>query len=142
MTKKPLTVEGKAASSTDPSTWSSLLQAESSMAGDGLGFVLGTGFACIDLDHCYDSRGYLADWAKMIIAPVLGRTYIEISPSGDGLHIWGTAPEQTGIKIRGIMNAEAYSQGRYITITGNVFRKAPSKLADLTFLFTIINRLS
>ena len=141
-TKLPLTVDGAPASSTDPRTWSALTEAEASTAGDGLGFALGDGFACIDLDHCYDSRNHLADWAKMLIAPVEGRTWIEISPSGDGLHIWGTAPETTGIRVRGLMNAEAYSQGRYMTYTGRAFRDAPAALADLTFLFDVLRRLA
>ena len=139
--KMPLTVDGTPASSTDPETWAPLEQAEQSGVGDGLGFALGSGFACIDLDHCYDTRGYLADWAKCLIAPVMGRTWIEISPSGDGLHIWGLMPERPGIKVRGIMDAEAYSRGRYITVTGHTFRDSPAKLADLTFLFSLLDRL-
>lgn len=143
-TKKPLTCDGDPASSTDPTTWSPLTETEASPIGDGLGFALGDGFACIDLDHCYDSRGYLSDWAKMIIAPVEGKTYIEISPSGDGLHIWGTTSERRGVKVRNTlgMNIEAYSQGRYMTYTGRTFRAAPTALADLTFLFDVIGRLA
>ncbi|QSY58709.1 bifunctional DNA primase/polymerase [Bifidobacterium imperatoris] len=143
-TKQPITTDGKPASSTDPSTWTALEQAENSTTGDGLGFALGNGFACIDLDHCYDNRGHLTDWAKMLIAPVAGRTYIEISPSGDGLHIWGTAPQQTGIRIRNTlgMNIEAYTQGRYMTYTGRTFRDSPTKLADLTFLLAVIPKLA
>lgn len=143
-TKRPVTVDGVPASSADPATWSPLVVAEASNVGDGLGFALGSGFACIDLDHCYDSRGYLADWAKMIIAPVEGRKYIEVSPGGDGLHIWGLAGERTGIKVRNDlgMNIEAYSQGRYMTYTGRAFRGSPLKLADLSFLFAIMLRLA
>lgn len=107
-----------------------------------MGFVLGDGFACIDLDHCYDGRNHLTDWAKMLIAPVRGKTYIEISPSGEGLHIWGRAAERTGVKVRGIMNAEAYSRARYITYTGHVWRQSPATLTDLTFLFDVITRLA
>ena len=140
-TKIPLTIDGTTASSTDPGTWSTFGAAEASTVGDGLGFARGGGIACIDLDHCYDSRGYLADWAKCLIAPVEGKTWIEISPSGDGLHIWGLMPERTGIKVRGIMNAEAYSQGRYITVTGRTFRDSPARLADLTFPFDLLDRL-
>ena len=140
-TKRPITIAGRPASSTDPATWCAWWDALGSTAGDGLGFALGGGFACIDLDHCYDSRGYLADWAKCLIAPVMGRTWIEISPSGDGLHIWGLMPERPGIKVRGIMDAEAYSRGRYITVTGHTFRDSPAKLADLTFLFSLLDRL-
>lgn len=143
-TKIPLTTSGLPASSTNPDTWTALVAVESCTIGDGIGFALGDGFACIDLDHCYDSRGHLADWAKMIIAPVEGRTYIEISPSGDGLHIWGYAAERTGLRVRNNlgMNIEAYSQGRYMTYTGHTWRKSPTRLADLTFLFDVIARLA
>ena len=94
--KRPLRFDGALASSTDPATWTSLPAAERSTAGDGLGFALGGGFACIDLDHCYDSRGHLADWAKMLLAPVAGKTWIEISPSGQDLHIWGRCAQTQG----------------------------------------------
>lgn len=141
-TKMPLALDGSPASSTDPATWAPLVNAESSDLGDGLGFALGDGFACVDLDHCYDARGYLSDWAKMLLAPVEGRTYVEISPSGDGLHIWGRAEARTGVRARGLVNAEAYSRGRYMTYTGHTFRKSPAKLADLTFLFDVIARLA
>lgn len=142
--KLPVTVDGSPASSTDMSTWAALPQAESSDVGEGLGFALGDGFACIDLDHCYDERNHLTPWAKMLIAPVADSTWIEISPSGNGLHIWGRYGERTGLKVRNDlgMNIEAYSQGRYMTYTGHRFRKSPAKLADLTFLFDVIAHLA
>lgn len=140
--KRPIRFDGGPASSTDPATWTSLPTAEQSKAGDGLGFALGGGFACIDLAHCYDSRGHLADWAKMLLAPVIGRTWVEISPSGQGLHIWGRCAERKGVKVRGLMDAEAYSQGRYMTYTGHAWRNSPARLADLTLLFEVIKRMS
>lgn len=140
--KRPIRFDGAPASSTDPATWTSLPTAEQSTTGDGLGFALGGGFACIDLDHCYDARGHLADWAKMLLAPVAGRTWVEISPSGQGLHIWGRCAERKGVKVRGLMDAEAYSQGRYMTYTGHAWRDSPARLTDLTFLFDIIGKLA
>jgi primase-polymerase (primpol)-like protein len=51
------------------------------------------------------------------------RHYIEISPSGDGLHIWGTAPEAPGTRVNlNGLSVETYSVGRYITITANVYQ--------------------
>ena len=140
--KRPIRFDGAPASSTDPATWTSLPTAEQSTAGCGLGFALGGGFACIGLDRCYDSRGHLADWAKMLLAPVMGRTWIEISPSGQGLHIWGRCAERKGVKIRGLMDAKAYSQGRYMTYTGHAWRNSPARLTDLTLLFEVIKRIS
>ncbi|MDY4677599.1 MAG: hypothetical protein SO360_01865 [Bifidobacterium tsurumiense] len=140
--KMPIDTEGNPASSTDPRTWTSLPVAEESTVGDGLGFALGDGFACIDLDHCYDSRNHLLPWAKMLLGAVEGTTWIETSPSGDGLHIWGRMNECKGIKVRGLMDVEAYSQGRFMTFTGRQWRDSPSKLADLSFLFQVIHRLA
>lgn len=140
-TKRPLTWDGRCASSTDRTTWTALPTAEESRVGDGLGFALGDGFACLDLDHCYDSRGYLADWAKMIVAPYVGRTWIEISPSHDGLHVWGLCGERRGVKVRGLMDVEAYSRGRYMTYTGHCWRDSPARLADLTLAFDVLDKL-
>src|SRR5690606_3396468 len=55
--KVPITPDGRPASSTDPRTWSTYREAARSQAGDGLGFVLGDGVACLDIDLCLDERG-------------------------------------------------------------------------------------
>ena len=119
--KVPLKINGHPASSTDPNTWSSHREAVASRAGIGLGYVLGDGIGCIDLDHCLID-GKPNDTATAYLETYT-RHYIEISPSGDGLHIWGTAEPDHGTKrqIDGL-NIERYSTGRYITITGNVYQ--------------------
>lgn len=128
--KMPITVTGRNASSTNPETWASYSEARRSTAGVGLGFVLGEGVGCIDLDHCFID-GELADWAQEIVDSCPS-TYMEVSPSGDGLHIWGLLPEGAGRKIRdGERNVEFYSVGRYITVTGERFGSV-SSLADLS----------
>lgn len=117
--KRPLTVDGKAGSSTDSRTWSSFEAANASSVGAGLGFVLGDGIGCIDLDHCFED-GKLAGWATEYINgiadPVL---FMEISQSGDGVHVFIEAPEAPGRKIRDGRNIERYTAGRYIAVTGN-----------------------
>ncbi|WP_256096825.1 hypothetical protein [Streptomyces agglomeratus] len=52
--KVPLTTAGRAASSTNPRTWSTYKDAAASTAGVGLGFVLSEedDIICLDLDHC------------------------------------------------------------------------------------------
>lgn len=127
--KVPLTVYGTAASSTLPSTWASYAGAKRSRHGVGLGFVLGDGIACLDIDHCLDERGRPNEVARRILARVPG-AYVEISPSGRGLHVWGTAPEQPGRRHE---DYEVYSVGRYITVTGNVYQ--PGRLVDLSGFF-------
>lgn len=127
--KRPVTVTGAPASVTDPATWASYRAAKASSVGDGLGFVLGDGIACLDLDNCLDERGRPNALARDVLARVPG-AYVEVSPSGKGLHIWGFAPEQRGRVRDGI---EAYSVGRYITVTGHVFQ--PGRLVDLSAFF-------
>lgn len=127
--KIPLTVTGAPASSTDPATWSPLADARRSTAGEGIGFVLGAGIGCIDLDHCIVD-GELTDWAQAVLA-ANPATFVEVSRSGEGLHIFGLLEEAPGRKIRDGRNIEWYSAGRYIALTGNRYMNAPSSLAPL-----------
>lgn len=123
--KRPITPAGRPASSIDPTTWTDHATAARSRAGDGLGFVLGGGFACLDLDHCLvDGR---PNAAAAAVLEQLPDAYVEISPSGDGLHVWGRAPERPGRRRGGL---EAYSAGRFITVTRRVHR--PGVLVDLS----------
>lgn len=137
--KVPLTVDGKAASSTDPATWSTYAEACRSEAGTGLGCVLtGDGIVCLDLDHCLDESGRPLPWAIEVLAQT-PRTWVEISPSGDGLHIWGRAVFPGGRRLaRPGQSVEVYGSGRYITVTGRRYDGAPAELADLTELIAAI----
>lgn len=130
--KRPLTVDGESASSTDASTWSSYSEALASAVGTGIGFALGDGIGCIDLDHCIEG-GELAPWAAEVVAANPG-TYIEVSMSGTGLHIFGLRAEGPGRKIRDGRSIEVYSQGRYIAVTGKTFGKAPAALSELILI--------
>ncbi|MFD3530277.1 bifunctional DNA primase/polymerase [Streptomyces sp. NPDC058664] len=134
--KRPLTVAGMAASSTDSATWSAHTSAAASTAGVGLGFVLSDedDIVCIDLDHCLNPlTGRLAPWAAAVLRDA-GTTYVEVSPSGDGLHIWGRADLRQGRRIRRPDGTavEIYGTGRYIAMTGRRHGNAPSILADLS----------
>ena len=125
--KRPIQVSGAPASSTNPNTWTTYERAAASTRGSGLGFALGDGIACIDLDHCL-TDGVLADWAAPIVRACRG-TYIEISPSGDGLHIFGFAEVGKGRKRGGV---EVYDRGRYMTVTMRRYKRAPLVLQDLS----------
>lgn len=127
--KRPLTVRGAAASVTNPRTWSSYAAARSSVKGDGIGFVLGDGVGCIDLDDCIVG-GKVEPWARAILDRC-PPTYVEVSMSGRGLHIFGLLPEGAGRGQRGGDGIEWYSVGRYIAVTGDRFEGAPPQLADL-----------
>ncbi|MFH9726250.1 bifunctional DNA primase/polymerase [Streptomyces sp. NPDC017254] len=134
--KRPLTVAGMAASSTDPATWSTHKSAAASTAGAGLGFVLSDvdDIVCIDLDHCINTlTGRLAPWAAAIVRGA-ETCYVEVSSSGDGLHIWGRADVRQGRRIRRPDGTavEIYGTGRYIAMTGRRHGSCPSILADLS----------
>lgn len=136
MTKAPVTTTGRAASSTNPATWSTYTAAADSTIGDGLGFVLnGDGLACIDLDHCL-TDGKPSPAAQAVLERFPG-AWVEVSPSGDGLHIWGTAPGGPGRKITTTdgLSIEFYTTGRYMTVTGNTYRQGtltvPLSITDL-----------
>jgi len=84
------------ASSTDPSTWTdytTALAAVQAGHGNGVTYVLTENdpFAAIDLDHCRDADTRSIDaWAQKFLARSR-IAYAEITPSGDGLRIWGSA---------------------------------------------------
>ena len=135
-TKAPLTTVGTPASSTNPRSWSTYRNAAESVAGVGLGFVLnGDGIACLDLDHALAADGSPKPWAAEILRQA-GDTYTEVSPSGDGLHVFGYADVRQGRRIRreGGYAVEVYGDGRYIAMTGQRFQGAPSTLADISAL--------
>jgi len=78
-------------------------------------------FCGIDLDHCRDNGGTIApaalDWIKRF------GSYVEISPSGTGVHIFIKAKlSGTG---RRIGKVEMYDSGRYFTITGTRVLETP-----------------
>lgn len=109
------------------------------MHGVGLGYVLaeGDGVVCIDLDHCI-TGGEVAAWAREIL-DASPPTYVEVSPSGKGLHVWGLGHLDRGRVIRdGQRAVEVYSQGRYIAVTGRRFEGAPVALADLSGVIAVL----
>lgn len=128
-TKRPYQLNGQLAKVNDATTWTSFDSAISESHADGIGFVFnpGDGFVGIDLDNCFDDDGNTADWAMEIIELFSGN-YMELSPSGKGLHIIckGKAIRcaakkwtENGVKV----GVEIYdgSSPRYFTMTGNVF---------------------
>lgn len=116
--KRPVRCDGRPASSTDPGTWASYAEVVKSTAGDGYGFMLGSGFACIDLDHCVLGEGRLNGRAmsalSMLESPVM---FMEASTSGDGIHafLMSSAPSHRRSGV------EFYSSGRFIRMTGCPF---------------------
>jgi hypothetical protein len=82
------------ASSVDPASWSSYETAvAAAAAGDGVTYMLTRGdpFGTVDIDNVRDPvTGTIEMWAQRLLDQA-SHTYVEISPSGCGLRIWGTA---------------------------------------------------
>lgn len=124
-TKKPYNaVTGTLADPTDAATWCSFEQAlyvfENTGYYSGIGFVLSDAdpFAFIDLDAT-DNAEQIALQGQIYES---FQSYAEHSPSGKGLHIIckGSLPKG---KRKG--SIELYTNQRYMTMTGNVYRNAP-----------------
>lgn len=122
-TKVPRQLNGRHASSTDPRTWTTFGAARASSVGEGIGWVLGEGIGCIDLDDCIVD-GRLQPWAEEIIRRYQRRALlIELSWSGEGVHIFMRMKPGAGRRIRDGRNIEVYppDSGRYIAVTGRRF---------------------
>lgn len=83
---------------------------------DGVGIVLNNSLCCVDLDNCFNDNNELNSFAIDIINRL--NSYTEISPSGKGIHILFYSEYELFNKADRI---EAYSNNRYITITGNIY---------------------
>lgn len=130
--KVPLTTSGRGARVNTPRTWTTYADALASNVGVGIGFVLnGDGIVCVDIDHCIVD-GRLLPWAAELLDK-FPPTWVEVSPSGDGLHVWGLADlKQAIVRPRADGGrVEVYGAGRYLTVTGKRWGAAPLRLAQL-----------
>ena len=141
MTKIPYNPKtGRGAMANNPETWgtyeeaASYAESQAQAKGLKLGQEVGCGFefgdspfAGIDLDHCIDDDGNLADWAADIVEAM--GSYTELSPSGHGLHIifkgeilkeLADAGKQ-GVKVG---NIELYYGAHYFTVTERIYGQA------------------
>ena len=134
--KCPFQLNGRFAKTTDPSTWApyEIVLREwltHSRRWEGIGYVFteDDDFAGIDLDDCLTNQT-LKPWVRPIIER-LSDTYLEISPSGNGLKafIVGTPANEARFPL-GDGGVEIYSKGRYFTVTGRAFNQAPYVLEN------------
>lgn len=127
----PLT--GKGAKSNDRTTFARFGQAQMALdmnRYDGLGIGIFDDLCVIDLDHCVDRSGSFTDLSTEIFETM--NTYAEMSPSGEGVHIYFRAPglvydkEKYYIKNphNGIEVYVAGSTNRFITVTGDALNDA------------------
>src|SRR5690625_4487655 len=81
----------------------------------GVGFVFSEldSFVGIDLDDCIDETGGFSELAKDIIDRFNDKAYIEISPSGRGLHVIAIGKKPKGLTKNSQYGIEMYDQKRY-----------------------------
>lgn len=122
--KRPLTPDGRAASSTDPSTWSDFATACAAAGRSGSlpGFMLTATdpFCCIDMDVKDETPPEHVARFDSIVCNL--DSYTERSRSGRGIHVWVRGRIGKGRRRDGV---EVYSQQRFIICTGNVLRDSP-----------------
>jgi len=121
---------GKRASSSNPATWGTLEEALACaekylFSGIGFVFTAECGIIGIDIENCLVD-GQPNETAADILAH-LPPTYIEISPSGHGLHIFLRGKLPTGGNRKA--GVEMYSTGRYFTMTGQRFENSADYVA-------------
>lgn len=115
--------KGEYAESDNPETWTTFdnaLKYLKEKGGTTVAYALDgkDNVSCIDLDHCYDENGQPTALAKEILSKC-GKTYVEKSVSGNGLHIFG---KTSGMDIRTFSkdgDLEFYQKEHFIAMTGD-----------------------
>lgn len=112
-------------SSTDPNTWKTF---DNLPYKDRVGIIFTPDkkLLGIDIDHCLIDGKVdhpLADEINEFIKSA--NTYTEVSPSGDGLHMFLKISNDEGLTLHSNKKApyELYTTGRYFTFTGNTKSK-------------------
>ena len=115
--------KGEYAESDNPETWTTFdnaLKYLKEKGGTTVAYALDEkdNISCIDLDHCYDENGQPTALAKEVLSKC-GKTYVEKSVSGNGLHIFG---KTEGMDIRSFSkdgDLEFYQKEHFIAMTGD-----------------------
>jgi hypothetical protein len=135
------------ASTSDPNTWTdyqTALAAVQAGHADGISYIL-TGndpFGAIDLDHCRCTITNSIDvWAQNYLQAAVN-TYQEVTPSGEGVRIWGIADgdplnRKFTLKIDGKdIAAELFRRtNKALTITGYTLDPAIRELTNINKVF-------
>lgn len=122
------------ASSTDPETWATFEEAREAFnlwhehgRVNGIGFVFTreAGIVGIDVDHCRAGGEWDIEALELTLAV---RSYAEVSPSGEGLHVFAYGSIPGNRNRRG--NVEIYETGRYFTVTGAHLDGTPTAVRE------------
>lgn len=93
---------------------------------DGVGLILnGDGLVGIDIDDCLQDEAAALDAVDFLTS--VGCKYIELSPSGNGLHGLGLSDSVIAPAVGQFKSAkvEVYATNRYLTVTGNLVDAFP-----------------
>ena len=127
-------VTGNNAKSNDPATWCDYQTAKDAADqygynGIGFMFVKEDGFVGIDVDHCYDSE---TNTFNEVATAIMGKqpTYMEFSPSGDGIHLWFKGEKPKGASKNTETGVEMYDSVRYFTVTEKPLPGCPDTVAE------------
>jgi hypothetical protein len=128
-------ITGYHAATNKPTSWTDFDTALSNVGRfDGLGFVLTDSdpFVFIDLDDTKGDEKALISQKRIFDE---FNSYTEISPSGNGVHILVKGSIPSGRKRSQV---EVYSNGRFMTVTGNLYKNKPiedrNELANMLWL--------
>lgn len=138
--KVPYQCNGAHAKSNDPATWSTFETAviafdQARSKYDGLGFVFSNDcpFVGVDLDDCVseeDGEQRMTPFASRVMEKL--KTYTELSPSLNGIHLIGEADQMDALKTAWNGNKiEVYREGRYFTFTGRSWHETPLDPVDI-----------
>ena len=105
----------------------------------GTGFVLTpqAGFFCLDIDNCRTVTGW-SDLALSLVEALPG-TVVEVSQSGNGLHVWGRGPVPPHAAKNVPLGIELYTELRFVLTgtgaTGDMRQPCPTiaKIVDEYF---------
>lgn len=120
--KIPYAVAGGLASSTNPLTWSTYAEAIHKSDKVSIACTLDQKFLAIDIDHCIKEKSISHEKKDIIINLISeANTYTEISPSGNGLHLYLILTESLSLIANKKAPFECYTSKRFLTVTGNSF---------------------
>jgi predicted P-loop ATPase len=126
-TKVPYQPNGLKADSTKKITWSTYEEVKQvAHAFSGIGIVFDGSMLGVDLDHVLNG-GIIEDEASEKFVEA-SNTLVEISPSGDGLHVFFQLSEPLSLtahtyKPNERVKYECYTEKRYFTVTENIYKK-------------------
>lgn len=142
MTKVPYQTNGKQAASTRPHEWATYKEVKDN--NEKVGIILNDGYlVCIDIDHVIKDGKLISENKEEIADLILELdTYVEISQSGTGLHIFFLTNTPITLVRHKQAPYEVYNTVRFIAITENVYgqQKEISTIDAITAL-SIIDKI-